>query len=157
MYKNGISMITLIIYVVLFFVFSAFAVTMGTNINYQTLVQKGSVYVNEQMQKLQYNLVFSAKNSKTVDNISGRIVFSNNDEYYYDSVNKKIYKNGGVLVDEVESFRVLTAGELNDVPEYFLQDLDPNIDNLCVEVKFKKYGKELSSKLFVSAGDGLNV
>ena len=91
-------MISMIIYVVLFFVFSAFAVSLSSNINYQTLSQKGLVYSNEQLQKLQYNMLFSAKNSISIDNISGKIVFSNNDEYTYDSTNKKIYKNGGVLV-----------------------------------------------------------
>ncbi len=157
MCKKGLSLISMIIYVVLFFVFSAFAVAISTNINYQTLTQKGSVYANEQLQKLQYNLLFSAKNSITVDNISGKIVFSNNDEYTYNATNKKIYKNGGVLVSDVESFSIIGLEALKDTPGNFVNDVDKNIDNVCVEVKFKKYGSELSSQIFVSAGDGLNV
>lgn len=150
-------MISMIIYVVLFFVFSAFAVSLSSNINYQTLSQKGLVYSNEQLQKLQYNMLFSAKNSISIDNISGKIVFSNNDEYTYDSTNKKIYKNGGVLVSEVESFNIIDVSSLANVPDNFVRDLDSTIDNLCVEVKFKKYGSEVSSQIFLSAGDGLNV
>ena len=110
-------MISMIIYVVLFFVFSAFAVSLSSNINYQTLSQKGLVYSNEQLQKLQYNMLFSAKNSISIDNISGKIVFSNNDEYTYDSTNKKIYKNGGVLVSEVESFNIIDVSSLANVPD----------------------------------------
>ena len=102
------------------------------------LVGKGRLYFSNQQ-------LFSAKNSISIDNISGKIVFSNNDEYTYDSTNKKIYKNGGVLVSEVESFNIIDVSSLANVPDNFVRDLDSTIDNLCVEVKFKKYGSEVYS------------
>ena len=157
MYKRGISLISMIIYVVLFFAFSAFAVSAGSNMNYQALNQKGVAYLNEQIQKLQYNMLFSAKDSLSIDNISGKIVFSNNDEYSYSVSDKAIYKNGGKLISDVEDFKIIDVSLLTNVPSFFLMNIDENVSNICIEIKLKKYGSEVSKQLFFVAGDGVNV
>lgn len=157
MQKKGLSLVSMVIYVVLFFAFSAFAVAMSMNMNYKTLAEKGNIWVNEQFQKLQYNLVMSGKNSITIDSISGNIIFSNNDEYSYDVTKKRILKNGGILVTDVEQFEITQINSLKDVPAGFTSNIDNNIDNVCVNVKFKKYGQEFSSQIFVTVGDGINV
>ena len=139
MNKKGLSMISMIIYVVLFFAFSAFAVGMSANMNYRTLSEKGEIINNEQLQKLQYNLLMSAKNSNNIDIISDKIVFSNNDEYTFNKNTNKVYKNGGIIVSDVETFRIVDLSELKNTPTYFISNLDNNCDNVCIEVKFNKY------------------
>jgi hypothetical protein len=157
MNKSGITMVSIVIYVVIFFIFTVFAVAMSTNMNYKTLSDKGEIFINEQFEKLQYNLVKSSKSSDSVDNILGKITFSNNDEYKYDIDKKQILKNEGVLVSNVESFNILDTTNLKNKP----QDFDYNIDNakqsILVEVKFKKYGVEKTSQIFIVAGDENNV
>ncbi len=156
MNKNGLSMISMIIYVVLFFAFSAFAVGMSANMNYRTLSEKGEIINNEQLQKLQYNLLMSAKNSHNIDIISDKIVFSNNDEYTFNKNTNKIYKNGGIIVSDVESFIIFDVKELKSTPVDFALNLDKSLDNICVEVKFSKYSKELTEKIFVTTGDEIS-
>lgn len=153
MNKKGLSMISMIIYVVLFFAFSAFAVGMSANMNYRTLSEKGEIINNEQLQKLQYNLLNSAKKSKNIDIISDKIVFSNNDEYTFNKNTKKVYKNGGIIVSDVESFEIIEVDKLQNVPVDFSSNLDSSLDNVCVEVKFSKYSKELTQQIFVTVGD----
>lgn len=99
--KSGLTMASMILYVVLFFIFISFAISISTNMNYKILTQKGDMYINEEYDKLQYNLFKSAKASTSISFIQGDIVFSNNDIYHYDSDKKIIYKNNAVLVDSV--------------------------------------------------------
>lgn len=153
MNKSGITMISIVIYVMLFFVFTSFAILLSTNINYKTLSDKGDIWVNEQFQKLQYNLLTSGKSSDNVDKITERIVFSNNDEYTYDSDKKQILKNGGVLVSNVEYFNVLEITNLINKPTNFDYNLDNKKSTILIEVKFKKYGQEKISQIFVVTGD----
>lgn len=157
MNKKGLSMVSMLVYVVLFFSFSAFAVGMATNMNYKSLGEKGQIVNNENLQKLQYNLVNSAKDSNTIEDISGKIVFSNNDEYKFDETEKKIYKNGGIIATDVESFKIIDITELENTPENFSDNIDSNIDYICVEVTFTKYSQTLTEKIFVTVGDGINA
>ena len=157
MNKKGLSMVSMLVYVVLFFSFSAFAVGMATNMNYKSLGEKGQIVNNENLQKLQYNLVNSAKSSTTIEDISGKIVFSNNDEYKFDETAKTIYKNGGIIATDVESFKIIDIIELENTPENFSENIDSNIDYICVEVTFTKYSQTLTEKIFVTVGDGLNA
>lgn len=153
MNKKGLSMISMLVYVVLFFAFSAFAVGIATNMNYRTLSQKGNMINNEQLQKLQYNLLNSAKESQFIEQIGNRIVFSNNDEYYYDEANKRVMKNEGIIATDVTAFRVVTVEEMKNVPENFVNNLDKNKDNIGIEVTFTKYKHELKEIIFVTVGD----
>lgn len=155
--KKGISMVSMLVYVVLFFSFSAFAVGISTNMNYKTLSEKGEIINNEHLQKLQYNLVNSAKNSNNIEEISGKIVFSNNDEYYFNEIDNKLYKNGGIIATDVEAFSVINITDLDSVPEGFTTKIDSNIDYICFEVVFNKYGQTLTKKLFITVGDGINA
>lgn len=154
MNKKGISLMSMVVYVALFFAFSAFAVGMSLNMNYKNLAQKGKVWVNEQAQKLQYNMLNSAKDSLTIDNISGKVVFSNNDEYSYNAEEKVIYKNDGILITDVEEFKIITINELTGIPSTFTSmTVDKNKDYSCVSVKLKKYGQEFETQIFVTVGD----
>lgn len=157
MKKSGITMVSIIIYVMLFFVFTSFAILISSNMNYKTLSDKGEIYINEQNQKLQYNLVKSSTNSEYITKINNKIVFSNNDEYTYNAEKKEVLKNGGVIASSVESFNILETTNLTNKPENFDYNIDSNKTNILVEVKFKKYSKEKISQIFVVAGDDSSV
>ncbi len=157
MKKSGITMVSIIIYVMLFFVFTTFAILISSNMNYKTLSDKGDLYINEQFQKLQYNLVKSSTNSEYITKINNKIVFSNNDEYTYNTEKKQILKNGGIIAGNVESFNILETTNLTNKPENFDYNIDENKTNILIEVKFKKYGKEKKAQIFVVAGDDNSV
>ena len=152
MKKSGLTMASMVLYVALFFAFSAFAIAISTNFNYKTLTEKGSMWVNEQYDKLQYNLLNSAKQSRDVSKISGKIVFTNNDEYAYDSSKKAVLKNGGIVAMDVESFEIVTNPQNSSLGVDFPNDLDKNVGSVALKVSFNKYGSKKESKIFVTAG-----
>lgn len=152
---------SMVMYVVLFFAFMTFATAMSTNMNYAALSQKGEVIVAENFQKLQQNVLKSAKDSVSVDNISGNIVFSNNDEYTYDSSKKEVLKNGSKIISDVTDFKIIELSEITSVPDSFLVveageyiNIDASKDYVCVSVTIKKYGVEKTSQIIVTVGDG---
>lgn len=155
MKKAGLSMTSMVIYVALFFAFSAFAVAISTNYNYQTLNEKGSMWVNEQYDKLQYNLFSSAKKSERVSIIADKIVFSNNDEYVYDSENKRVLKNGGVIAMDVESFSIIDNTSVVG-GNTFYNNLDRDLTSVAIDITLKKYGNEKVSQIFMTAGEIYN-
>lgn len=144
--KKGITMISIILYSLLFFSFTAFATAISSNMNYRVLSERGKLYINEEYSKLQYNLYKSAKASNRVDIIGEKIVFSNNDEYYFDSDKKVIFKNGGMLVNSVDTFLFedsanITQNILTDEYKY-----------VCYKVGFSKYEQTLENSIFVTVG-----
>lgn len=151
--KSGITLTSIVIYVSLFFVFTVFAIAMSTNMNYKAMGEKANIYVYEQFDKFQYNITTSAKNSNFVDNIYNKVVFSNNDEYSYDKDKKVILKNGGVLVNNVENFEIISEEKLTDIPNNFASNMDNSTNSICIEITFKKYGKQITKQLFVTVGD----
>ena len=153
--KSGITLTSIVIYVSLFFVFTVFAIAMSTNMNYKAMEEKANIYIYEQFDKLQYNIVTSCKDSEFVDNIYTKIIFSNNDEYSYDSEKKVILKNNGVLVKNVENYRIINENELKNVTDSYKSNIDTNASSIYIEITFKKYGKEITKQLIVTAGDEL--
>ena len=151
--KSGITLTSIVIYVSLFFVFTVFAIAMSTNMNYKAMEEKANIYAYEQFNKLQYNIVTSSKKSTSVDNIYNKIVFSNNDEYSYDSEKKVILKNNGILVKNVENFRIIDVDELTDLPDIYISNIDNKLNSVCLEITLKKYGKEITKQLLITAGD----
>ena len=135
MKKKGITMTSVVVYVALFFVFTSIAVAISSSMNYEALNEKGNIINNKNIQKLQFNLLNSAKNSIEVFEINGKIVFSNNDEYYYDNQKKRIIKNDATLIVDLDS-----------------ENFDKE-KSLCVRVKLKKYGIEKEEELIFSVGD----
>ena len=151
--KSGITLTSIVIYVSLFFVFTVFAIAMSTNMNYKAMGEKANIYVYEQFDKFQYNIITSAKNSNFVDNIYNKVVFSNNDEYSYDKDKKVVLKNGGVLVNNVEKFEIIAEEKLTDISDVFPSNIDNSTNSICIEITFKKYGKQITKQLFVTVGD----
>ena len=160
MKKSGLSLMSMVIYVALFFAFMTFATIIATNMNYTSLAAKGKVVNEENLQKLQFNILNSAKNSVSIDNISNKIIFSNDDEYVYDFSKKAVLKNGTKLVTDITSFEVVPIENLTNIPTSFFEkqngeyvNLDSSKDYICINVSLKKYGVETNSQIFVVAGD----
>lgn len=160
MNKSGISLMSMVMYVVLFFAFMTFATAMATNMNYAALSQKGEIIVAENFQKLQQNILVSAKDSVSVDNISGNIVFSNNDEYTYNSSKKQVLKNGSKIISDVTDFKIIDLSEVTGISESFATqengeyiNIDDSKDYVCISVTIKKYGVEKTSQIIVTVGD----
>lgn len=151
MNKRGLSMVSMLIYVVLFFTFSAFAVGMGTNMNYRTLSEKGKIINAENLQKFQFNLVNSARNSTTVEKIGEKLVFSNNDEYTFNESEKKIYKNGGLVLSDVQAFDIVYAKESDAATYARLYDREYAMINITLN----KYNQETNETIFVTVGDDM--
>lgn len=145
MNKKGITMTSIVVYVMLFFIFTSVAITISTNINFEALSEKGNIINNKNIQKLQFNLLNSANSSSNVYNISGKVVFSNNDEYYFDSTKREILKNDTTLIKDVEKFNIISSSE-------FVENVNEN-KSVSVEVMLKKYGNEKIEKMIFSVGD----
>lgn len=162
MNKKGITLVTMVIYVALFFAFMTFASIMSSNMNFTALSNKGKIINEEEFQKLQYNIFNSAKNSTSIDKLYNDIVFSNNDEYLYDDEKKCILLNDIPLVSNVKSFDIVSIDKLKDVPETFLSigngeytKLDMSKDYVCLNITFEKYGVETTNQIFVTSGDDI--
>lgn len=153
MQKKGLSLVSMMLYVVLFFTFATIAVAVSTNMNVKTLSEKGRLYCNEQVQKLQYNILDSAKKSTYYDNIENSIVFSNNDEYTYDIDKKIILKNGGILVTDVTTFEIIDISNLSGIKPDLVDNVDNNKEYICIKISFEKYSQNLTYDLFYTLGD----
>lgn len=156
MKKDGITLTSIVLYVILFFIFSTFAIMMSTNMNYKTLAAKGDIWINEQKSKLEYNLLKSAKSSNRIDCINGKIAFSNGDEYLYDVSSKRVLKNGGVVAMDVENFSIIDIIVLKNTTNSIISNRDTSIEDLCVEFELKKYGKQKVTQLYITMGDDSN-
>lgn len=124
--RKGITMTSIIIYVILFFIFTVAVTIISSNFNNKLFVDRGlSIDVNS-FNKLQYNLLVSGNESNKADIIDDELVFSNNDNYIYDADKGTIKKNGGILVSNVISYsNSLVDGD--------------NGKLLTINIKFKKY------------------
>jgi hypothetical protein len=151
--KSGMTMASIVLYVALFFIFTVFAISMSTNMNLKALSEKGNVIINEEYQKFEYNLLKSSKNSLSFDIIGEKITFSNNDEYLFDLATNTITKNGGILLRDVTDFKIINVSELSNLPVNYLNNIDKNNKNICLEITIKKYGQEKTFQIFLTLGE----
>ena len=112
--KKGVTLSSLVIYIVLFTSFTIFVTNISSNMNERLLDNRGEAINYSSLNKLQYNIDDSALNSTDVTVTSNSITYSNGDVYTYDSANKIILKNNGVLCQNVQSF-VTSVGTNEDV------------------------------------------
>lgn len=132
--KKGITMTSIMVYVVLFFAFTTIATMISSRINKNLFNDRGNAINITAINKLEYNLLKSANESYNVDmTIAGNkktLTFSNLDVYVFDLENNVIYKNGGKLVKFVKVCEV----SLND-----------NLIN--IEVTLNKYTNEVTRNI----------
>ena len=144
MKKSGLTMVSIVIYVVIFF--ALVAITTGTTMamNSNSLKDKGKIYVNEAEFVLKTNFLNSLNQSDTVNIIdSDKIVFSNDDVYRYDEDKDILYKNEGIFIQNITEFN------FSQVKTQY------GITSISVTGKILKYGNENNFNLFVYKGDNI--
>lgn len=137
--KKGVTLASLVIYIVLFTSFTIFVSITSTNMNGRLFDNRGEAINYSYLNKLQYNLENSAMNSQDVSIAENEITYSNGDRYTYNSNESIIYKNGGILCLNVSNFStVLETGvntkklTLNITFNKYLNVIDKSIIT-CVE------------------------
>lgn len=113
--KNGITVTSIVIYVVLFFMFTTATMTISSRINKNLFDDRGLSINITAINKLEYNLLKSSDESSSAsisnnENIVA-IEFSNSDRYVFDLNNHTVYKNGGKLLEFMTNFKVETQNE----------------------------------------------
>ena len=111
--KRGITLSSLVIYIILFTSFTIFVSSISSNMNERLLVSRGEAINYSSFNKLQYNINDSAMKSSDVTITSSSITYSNGDSYTYDSTNKAILKNNGILCQNVNNFSVTLGTATN--------------------------------------------
>ncbi len=124
--KRGITLASLVIYIVLFTTFTVFVSTMSNNMNERLFGDRGEAINYSYLNKLQYNLEDSASNSNDVVITESQISYSNGDNYVYNAEQKTLYKNGGILCLNVDNF------ETNI-------EMGTNTKKITINISFNKY------------------
>ena len=146
--KKGITITSLVIYVVLFFGFTIITTSVSTNFNRNILQEKANININENTLKIQSNLLNSSKKSITITSSNNEIIFSNGDIYKLDKNRKVILKNEGVLCDFVSNLEILDNSEVTT-------NIIEDSKMIAINVTFEKFDITNSRKIVISAGDGL--
>jgi len=151
--KKGFTVVSLVLYVMLFFTFTVFATAVSSNLNQKVLSEKAIVIINESYIKLYTNLINSAKKSNSLDIINSKLIFSNGDIYEYNLENKKISKNKGNFVQNMDGFTVSSLSEVlglsNDINEIDLTKC------FRINVSFKKYNETINKNIVITLGDDM--
>lgn len=138
--KRGITLASLVIYIVLFTTFTVFVSGVSTNVNERLFDNRGEAINYTSLNKLQHNLEVSAMNSQDVVISSNEINYSNGDNYLYDETQNVIYKNGGMLCLNVEEFNISLETGLNT-------------KKITINISFNKYLNSIT-KTIISCVEG---
>ncbi|MEG1008491.1 MAG: hypothetical protein RSC92_03380 [Clostridia bacterium] len=139
--KNGITMVSMVIYVLLFFSFTVIAISISSNLNKNIITDKSISNMNKDYLKLYTNILSSAKNSNSFDFIDNTVSFSNNDIYTFKD--KCIYKNNEKIISNVTSMSLGTINNLDNI----------NKDKLLVlDITLNKNKKDFKDQVIVCVG-----
>lgn len=142
--KKGITMVSIMVYVLLFFAFTTIATVISSRINKNLFNDRGNAINITAINKLEYNLLKSADESYNVDmEISGNkrtLTFSNSDVYVFDKDKNVIYKNGGKLVK-------------------FVKDMTLRIqeDIINIDIVLNKYTNEVARNIKIKCASNINT
>ncbi|MBR5227819.1 MAG: hypothetical protein IKV94_04185 [Clostridia bacterium] len=136
-YKQGITVVSLVVYVILLFGFITITLTVSGNFSSNLFDEKGSSTNLSNFDKLLYYLNESASTSTDVDIVDNEIAFSNGDVYTYNEGKSTVYLNGGILVKDVTNF---------SAQQYLTSSIK-------VECTFTKYTSEISRSINVYVGE----
>ena len=108
--KKGITLSSIVIYVILFFMFTTVIISVSSRYNKRLFDDRGQAINITAINKLEYNLLDSADKSYNAKvNVEGNkttVTFSNSDKYVFDVDDNVIYKNGGKLIKFVKDCSV---------------------------------------------------
>ncbi len=135
--KRGITVSSLVLYVVLFFAITTFLSIVYSNMNDTLFNNRGMALNYTMLNKLEYNLTDSALQSVDIVLADNTLTFSNGDKYYYDSAKKMVILNNGVLCTSVSKFEpTITTGT--------------DTKKLTINLRFNKYMAELNKTIVSS-------
>lgn len=137
MKKSGITMATLVIYVVLLATFTGVALVVSNNLSDTVLGDKGIAISMTNYEKALYYLNKSAEESTSATVTATTITFSNGDVFEYNSEKGELKLNGGVLC--------------KNVSEFDIGSIENNLLN--VGVSFKKYTNAMTRTITLNIGE----
>lgn len=140
-HKSGITLASLVIYVVLFTTFTIFAAVVSSNTNEKLFNNRGEAINYSNLNKLQYNINESSLKSNSVSVTDTEINYSNGDTYTYDYRQNVIYKNGGVLCLNVENLEISIEEGVNT-------------QKVILNISFSKY-LNVMNKTIISCVEGV--
>ena len=118
-YKRGITVSSIVVYVILFFTFTTVTTIISSRFNKNLFDDRGTAINITAINKLEYNLLKSSDESynvtTTVNGNVTTVTFSNLDVYVFDLDNNIIYKNGGKLVKFVTACSVSVADNIMQI------------------------------------------
>lgn len=135
--KKGITMASLVIYVVVFSTITVVLSLIYNNMNDTLFFNRGRSINYTALNKLEYNMEYSASNSIDVEVTADSIIYSNGDKYTYYEEEKIIMLNDGIFCTNVTKFEpVLIEGN------------EANLVRL--KITFNKYSNELNKEIVSS-------
>lgn len=135
--KKGITMTSLVVYIVLLAAFTGIALMVSGNLSDTVFGDKGLAICATNYEKTMYYLNKSAMESTTVTVAGSTVTFSNGDTFEYDASKNVLKLNGGVLCKNVSEFDV--------------GSLENNL--LDIEVSFKKYTNTMTRTISIYVGE----
>lgn len=118
-YKKGITVTSIVVYVILFFSFTTITTIISSRFNQSLFDDRGKAINITALNKLEYNLIKSANDSFNVEVTNSddliTLNFSNTDEYIFDKQNQIIYKNRGKLVGFVKDYDISVQDNIIEI------------------------------------------
>lgn len=135
-YKKGVTITSLVVYVILLFALTTFSVVISNNLNGRLFSERGLSINMTGFNKLQYNLFNSSIKSKKASVFSKEISFSNGDVYTYDEINKLIKKNNSTLINNVIDFETESISNSRGNLIKITIELNKYLNKVKKEIKF---------------------
>lgn len=135
--KNGITVTSITIYIILFFMFTTVTTIISSRFNEDLFNDRGMAINVTAINKLEYNLLKSSVESYDIKIDKGEtkttLSFSNQDTYIFDLDKNCVYKNGGKLIGFLKDF-----------------ELDNDSQLLNIKVILNKYTNELERTISIN-------
>lgn len=135
--KRGLTMMSLVVYVVLLAAFTGVALTVSNNLSNSVFADKGIAYDMTNYEKIMYYLNKSAMESSSADATSSTVTFSNGDKFEYNATKNELKMNGGVLCRNVYTFSI--------------GDIQNNLLN--IDITLKKYTHSMDRSITLYIGE----
>lgn len=133
--KTGITIVSLIVYVVLLASITGIAAMVSTSFNGNVLEEKGETAGLANILQVIYEVNESAKNSYnltiTTEGNNTTFIFSNGDKFEFNDTLKVLYKNGGVICDNITYF--LLFNNITGTSSHYSLYLKTNKYNSVIE------------------------
>lgn len=135
--KQGITMTSLVVYVVIFSGLTVLLSIIYTNMNETLFFNRGRAINYTAFNELQYNITASTLQSTNITKDDNSVTYSNGDKYLYDTSKGIILLNGGILCTNVTRF----------TPSIIEEN---GVKQLKLEITFNKYLNELNKEIVSS-------